>query len=177
MRSLWETVSEKHTWRNKGEITLIPSSIPQWNYFWNSILKFKKNLTIPKAEQRHVSGHVSGDFPSKLPHLEDLSDHCSWPDIYSASSRKRNSGLFPKVLFTLVIWWGEIQMRKHSPARQHSVIKERASLLILPDDLYAALNQYEAEYKLVPSATLLFDLRNEIVTNLSSPHTNGIQSF
>lgn len=62
-------------------------------------------------------------------------------------------------------------------ARQHSVIKETASLLILPDDLYAALNQYEAEYKLVSSATSLFDLRNETLTNLGSPRTNGIQSF
>lgn len=65
--------------------------------------KIKKTPTLPEAEQRHVSGYVSGDFPSKLPYLEDLSDHCSWPDIYSASSRKKNSALFPKVLFTLVI--------------------------------------------------------------------------
>lgn len=62
-------------------------------------------------------------------------------------------------------------------ARQCSVIKERASLLTLPDDLYAPLNQCEAEYKLVPSVTLLFDLRNETVTNLSAPRTNASSHF
>lgn len=62
-------------------------------------------------------------------------------------------------------------------ARQCSLIKERASLLILPDDLYVALNQCEVEYKLVLSVTLLSDLRNETVTNLVSLLTNDIQSF
>lgn len=62
-------------------------------------------------------------------------------------------------------------------ARQCSVMKVRASLPIPPDDLYAALNQFAEEYKSVPSVTFVFDLRNETVTNLSSPCTNGIQSF
>lgn len=60
-------------------------------------------------------------------------------------------------------------------ARQCSVMKVRASLPIPPDDLYAALDQFAEEYKLVPSVTFLFDLRNETVTNLSSPCTNSIQ--
>lgn len=60
---------------------------------------------------------------------------------------------------------------------QCSVMKARASLSSPPDDLYAALNQSAEEYKLVPSVTFLSDLRNETVTNLSSPCTNGIQSF
>lgn len=85
------------------------------------------------------------------------------------------------VLFTLLLWWmGNANEKTQSSkvkARQCSLIKERASLLILPDDLYVALNQCEVEYKLVLSVTVLSDLRNETVTNLVSLLTNDIQSF